>query len=225
MLRKKLITLGLAIVMAIAALSGCKGQSGSTQEVTSETVSTTEATTPEKTTREEATSKEEETSSQAETSPEVMGRVDAEDICKNISINGKLVEFPWTLNKLGEEYEFGVTSDEDKEDGVCAATLMYHGKKIFIVGIRETEILDRDSLICDFSFSLKDKVSLYNFGNETTPNEVIKRLGEPNRISSNLFSIDYIYSNDEIFLMFSFEVDDAQKLNSISITLREEYFH
>ncbi|MGN0375767.1 MAG: hypothetical protein ACI4EN_09745 [Butyrivibrio sp.] len=214
MLRKKLVTLGLATVMAIAALSGCKGQSGSTQEVTSETVRTTEPTTPEETTGEEATSKEEETSSQAETSPEVMGRVDAEDICKNISINGKLVEFPWTLNKLGEEYEFGYLSEG--EDGNYGAYLQYDGKNIIPVVIKPEKDVDRNSTIYYISFNLISDISLYDFQKESTIENIVKKLGNPSKIKKNDISLSYIYETDEIYLLFDFSVDD-NKLNNINI--------
>ena len=201
MLRKKLITLGLAIVMEIAVLSGCKGQSGSTQEVTAETVSTTEPTTPEKTTSEEATSKEEETSSQAETSPEVMGRVDAEDICKNISINGKLVEFPWTLNKLGEEYGFGYLSEGEEIDGIYGAYLQYKEKNWIVVEIKDKDDIDRDSIIYDITYDVNEGINLYNFGNETTKDDIIRKFGEPDEINEYADgSFCYRYTNNEIKL-------------------------
>ena len=118
---KKLIALIMAMVMF--SLVACAPTATSTQQ---------ESTTPQETT----TVNNDETTSAEDGTSDVYRGVDVEDICKNLSINGKQVDFPWTLNSLGEGYEFGVYK-KDETPGFGAALLTYQGKQVDIVNVYE----------------------------------------------------------------------------------------
>ena len=98
MFRKKRIAIIIAIV--ISTLVACTSNDKPISQ---------ESETPQETTtvnNVEITSAEEVTSTEYDNTSDVYGRVDVEDICKHIMINGKQVDFPWTLNSLGEGYEY-----------------------------------------------------------------------------------------------------------------------
>ena len=113
MFRKRMI----AIITSVIVMSGLVACAPNTTTKPQESVTPQETTT---VNNDESTSAEEGTSAEYDNTSDVYGRVDVEDICKHIMINGKQVDFPWTLNKLGEEYEFGNITDTDETDGVCA---------------------------------------------------------------------------------------------------------
>ncbi|MBQ6815207.1 MAG: hypothetical protein IJP13_06690 [Lachnospiraceae bacterium] len=148
--------------------------------------------------------------------PISVGSFDPSDVCKNISINGKIVEFPWTLNKLGDEYKYVNITNEVKEDGVSAAYL-YHGDENKIMVAIASESVNRDSMIVDISFKTTDDISVYNLDNGTSTTDVIKVLGYPTEIKEDqIYDCRYIYQSDEMIIRFTF-YDDKLVTTHISM--------
>lgn len=201
MLRKRLLAMGLIVTIGLGGLTGCGDKNTTQQETTKEVESTTESVSETEETSEEETPSEQDTE---ESTSGVMGEVNAEDICKNISINGELVEFPWTLNELGDEYEFSSVSDFDITDGKCTSTLLYNGNRMFNVSILEDDEIDRNSLIYGIYFNINDDVKVYEFGRNTTKNEVIDRLGEPDKITDGGLMYAYYYTGEDISIVVFF---------------------
>ena len=209
MFRKELMKAGLIATISLLCLTGCSGQEKPTpNETTSVETETDEG---------EAGKESQETT----TGEEVIGKFDPADVCKNISINGELVEFPWTLNKLGDEYEFDYVTNEQKDDGICGAYLMYKGERLFVVVIGD-EDADRDSPIVYFLFDLNDGVTMYDFGYETIERDIIEKFGTPDKVSEDTLSINYWYNCGNDYIRFSFDME-SKHLDSISFNLSGSY--
>lgn len=100
------------------------------------------------------------------------GTFDGEEVCKHIEINGKMVEFPWTLNKLGDEYEF---EDVKINKETYMAKLMYKGEYVVDVLGKEIEV-NRDTPIEYVIFSRKENVKICGIDWENTSLDVEKNL-------------------------------------------------
>lgn len=189
MRKNRLIVTGLIAAISMFSLFGC----GSEENGEPKTVTSVEMSTDVEETEQETT-----------TEKENVGKFVPEEVCKNISINGELIEFPWTLNKLGEEYTYGKISNEVEGDNICGGYLQCNGENFILVNIGEEEI-DRDSPIIVMSFSVSDNISVYNLGRETTKEDVIEILGEPTEIRDDeVLDGYYVYLSDEMLLNFSF---------------------
>ena len=212
MFRKRMI----AIITAI-------GMSGLVACTPNATTKPQESVTPQETTtvnNDESTSAEEGTSAEYDNTSDVYGRVDVEDICKHIMINGKQVDFPWTLNELGDEYEFRTITDTDETDGVCASTLDYNGKLGPQVIIYERDEVDRESIISQIWLSMYEGVQLYDFDFYTSVNEVKEKLGEPDKVSEDQFYLYYFYFEKNFELTIVFE-KDLQLLDDFILKILE----
>ena len=112
------------------------------------------------------------------------GTFDFEEACKYIEINGKKVDFPFTLNDLGDDYEF-VDYDEYVE-GIYSGYIAYKGEKIFTMSSHETGELTRDSEINDIEiYSLsasEDIMSICGIKKGTPIEEVIEVFGKAKKI-------------------------------------------
>ena len=213
MIKKKMIA--LIMVMVMISLVACTPNATSTSQ---------ESTTPQETTtvnNDESTSAEEGTSTEYDNTSDVYGRVDVEDICKHIMINGKQVDFPWTLNALGDEYEFRTITDTDETDGVCASTLVYNGKLGPQVVICEEGKVDRDSNIVQIWSGLLDGVQLYDFDINTSAEIVKNKFGEPDKITENQFSKYFYYYADNFSLTMTFGIE-SKLLDYIIIEVVEK---
>ena len=213
MFRKELMKAGLIVAISILSLVGCSGEE---EPKPSETTSV-EASTDEQEPQKETQAETQEPTDEQITGDVGVGKFDPADVCKNISINGEVVEFPWTLNKLGEEYEFDEVVNDVQDDGMSAAYLMYKGEEMFIVSIKDEEV-DRDSLITFIMFDVYDKVTLYDFGTETKEEDVFKIFGEPYNVSKNSLVINYQYISEEAYIGFNFDAE-SKRLDSITLDL------
>lgn len=203
--------MGLVITIALCGLSGCTSNSTTVPQ---------ETTPPEITSGEEETSTEEESTTEYDNTSDVYGRVDAEDICKHLVIDGKQVDFPWTLNALGDEYDFDEPVSD--ENGLThAAGLYYNDNLKFVVGVWDDGEVDRDSLIYYFSFGINEGVSLYDFKKGDTMSNVIEKLGEPDEIDDEGPTTVYRYWSDDIYLYMSFFTED-EKLRAIGVEIPKE---
>lgn len=194
MFRRELMKVGLIVTISLLSLTGCSCEG---KQKPNETTSVETGTDEEKTGKE---------SQETTTGEEVIGKFDPADVCKNISINGELVEFPWTLNKLGDEYEFDDVLRGNPDDQISGAYLLYKGEEFLLINIGD-EIGDRDSQIVVMSFSVSDNISVYNLGKGATTEDVVKMLGEPNAIRDKGLSdydFDYVYVTDEMLLELTF---------------------
>ena len=85
------------------------------------------------------------------------GDFDFSQVFDNIEINGKKVPFPFTLNDLGEGYEFGYIVDMG--DGSFGTDLMYDGKVVcgaYINSVEDMEDIGRDSFVFEIVLSSYD---------------------------------------------------------------------
>ena len=207
MIKKKMIA--LIMVMVMISLVACTPNATSTSQ---------ESTTPQETTtvnNDESTSAEDDTS-------DVYRGVDVEDICKNLSINGKQVDFPWTLNSLGEGYEFD-TYEVNEETKFGAALLTYQGKQMDIVQVYETGDDISESLIIKVNLGRYDKIKLYDIDYEMNETDIVNRLGQPSeRTDDDADFIEYSYLTPEISISFWF-FKNSNKLSGYTITLTDEY--
>ena len=211
MFRKRMIAI---IAIGMSGLVACTPNT---------TTKPQESVTPQETTtvnNDESTSAEEGTSAEYDNTSDVYGRVDVEDICKHIMINGKQVDFPWTLNELGDEYEFRTITDTDETDGVCASTLNYNGKIGPRVIIYERDEVDRESIISQIWLSMYEGVQLYDFDFYTSVNEVKEKLGEPDKVSEDQFYLYYFYFEKNFELTIVFE-KDLQLLDDFILKILE----
>lgn len=191
MFRRELMKVGLIVTISLLSLTGCSCEG---KQKPNETTSVETGTDEEKTGKE---------SQETTTGEEVIGKFDPADVCKNISINGELVEFPWTLNKLGDEYEFSDITNEYENDGMSATDLLYNNEPILIASISDDDV-DRNSEIVAMLFEASDNISIYNLGKGTTEEDVMKRLGEPNERQNDGIFVHYIYISNEMKLDFEF---------------------
>lgn len=138
------------------------------------------------------------------------GTFDFEEACKHIEINGKKVDFPFTLNDLGDDYEF-VDYDEYVE-GIYSGHISYEGKKVLMMSSIEANELTRNSMIISISIDADDEYGTENLCicgiKKGTPIEkVIETFGEPTDISEDYLSGYYRFSVKEGFIGFSYYTD------------------
>ena len=206
MFRKELMKAGLIVAISILSLVGCSGE----EETKPSETASVEASTDEQDTQKETQTETQEPTDELTTGDVGVGKFDPADVCKNISINGEVVEFPWTLNKLGDEYTFGEITDDQEHEYRHAAYLMYQGERMMIVGIDEEEEVDRDSIIDFVSFWVYDEIVIYNFGEDTTEDVVVKKLGQPDEINENSLVKRYTYIGGNVKLSIDFNVTNGK---------------
>lgn len=219
MFKKKLLAMGLVITIALCGLSGCTSNSTTVPQ---------ETTPPEITSGEEETStEEEETTTEEPTSEEetvggVMGYVDVEDICKHISINGKVVEFPWTLNELGEEYTFSENTEVDLETKDGAAYLMYNDKETALLQAKIVTEMDKESLIYYLLFDVNDGIYIYDINDKSTAEDIIARFGLPTESYIDDPYQIYRYNTENIEMAFGVR-NNTGTVYMMSIALTNNY--
>ncbi|MBQ6815208.1 MAG: hypothetical protein IJP13_06695 [Lachnospiraceae bacterium] len=190
MRKKWFINVGLTVAISTICLFGCSRDESTDSETSTfdqESYAGETATGEERTTE----------------LPTSVGSFDPSDVCKNISINGKIVEFPWTLNKLGDEYTYGKISNVQEGDNICGGYIQRNETNYILVGIGEEEI-NRDSPIVVVTFSIDDDISLYDLGRGASIDDVANKLGKPDEISNDGVFLHYTYLCDEMKLDFKF---------------------
>lgn len=200
--KNKLLLIFLVIVWSMTGLAGCKNDESKSVESKTDISDI----------KDKDTEKESEAGKLSDY-PE--GTFDGEEVCKHIEINGKMVEFPWTLNKLGDEYEF-----EDvkiKDNNVYLAKLKYNGEVMFDVAGKASEV-NRDTPIIYVIFSKYDNVRMCGIDGNSTSLEVEKKFGKPNKTGFDSIRYDYLYETKEVQMCFSFDYDDYVASFSISTT-------
>ena len=149
------------------------------------------------------------------------GTFDFEEACKYIEINGKKVDFPFTLNDLGDDYEF--VDCDDGHNGIYGGYIAYKGEKIFMMSCHESGELTRNSKINDISiYSLsasEDIMSICGIKKGTPIEEVIRVLGKTKNIFEDEVSGMYIYSCKEGMISFSY-FTEKKTVSTISILLQ-----
>lgn len=199
MFRKELMKAGLIVAISILSLVGCSGEE---EPKPSETTSV-EASTDEQEPQKETQAETQEPTDEQITGDVGVGKFDPADVCKNISIDGRIVEFPWTLNKLGDEYQFGNISNSIEGDNICGGYLQRNGENLILVNFGKEEV-DRDSPIVVMTFEPSDNILVYGLGTGTTKEEVVEVFGEPNEIRNDGIFLHYTYVCDEMKLDISF---------------------
>lgn len=198
--KNKLLLMFLVLFLSVSGLIGCKNdESKPTEKKTDISVT-------------EGQEKESETG-RLNDYPE--GTFDGDEVCKYIEINGKVVEFPWTLNKLGDEYEF-----EDvkiKDNNVFLAKLTYNGEVMFDVAGRATAV-NRDTPIIYVTFSKNDNVKICGIDGNSTSFDVEKKFGEPKKKGEDEICYIYIYETKEVQLIYWFFYDNSIHAFGISTT-------
>ena len=197
-MRKKFLKLVCICAMVSSLVMGGCGDTQETKDSTNETATTKENDTKENT-----------TSDKSDEYP--YGTFDIDEVCKHIEINGKQVDFPFTLNDLGEEYDF--SRCDDGYDSIYAGFISYKGEEILMMSCEDENELDRDSLISDISIycddvSKKDIINICGIQKGIGMEKVIEVFGQPTKISEGSFMEMYIYQTEKGMLTFSYFTDD-----------------
>ena len=199
--KNKLLLMFLLMFLSVSGLIGCKNDESKP----------TESQTDISDTKGQKTEKESET---GRLSDYPKGTFDGEEICKHIEINGKVVEFPWTLNKLGDEYEF---KDVIINDNIYMAKLMYNGEYMFdVIGI-EKEV-NRDTPIVHVYFSKYDNVKMCEIDGSYDIFDVERTFGEPYKKSFDAVAQTYVYRTKDVQVIFMFNYDNKVISFGISTT-------
>ena len=146
------------------------------------------------------------------------GTFDFEEACKHIEINGKKVDFPFTLNDLGDNYEF--VDCDDGHNGIYGGYIAYKGEKIFMMSCHETGELTRDSEINDIEiYSLsasEDIMSICGIKKGIPIEDVIEIFGKPTYAPEDSVSGNYGYSEEKGLISFTY-FTEKQKIYIIHI--------
>ena len=197
-MRKKFLKLVCICAMVSSLVMGGCGDTQETRDSTNEAATTKENDT-----------KEDTTSDKSGEYP--YGTFDVDEICKHIEINGKQVDFPFTLNDVGEDYEF--SRCEEYVEGIYSGYISYKGKEILGISSEEDGELDRSSVISDISIycddvSKKDIINICGIQKGIEMEMVIEVFGQPTKISEGSFMEMYIYQTEKGMLTFSYFTDD-----------------
>lgn len=141
------------------------------------------------------------------------GTFDFEEACKHIEINGKKVDFPFTLNDLGDDYEF-VDCDEYVE-GIYSGYIAYKGEKILTMSCEENDKLDRKSIISDITIYShnNDILSICGLSKGTSLERVIEIFGKPTYAPEDSVSGNYGYSEEKGLISFTYFTEKKEIYN------------
>lgn len=154
-----------------------------------------------------------------------------DDFSTQLTLNGKKIKVPTTLNQLGSEYTFDAAPFIDfvNDDGIqCTlGTLNYNGEEYSEIVLFDTVNKDksRDSVIYSFVLrrKAKDTYSLNSIKRGSSKEDVKKILGEPNK--EDEIVLQYFNkkdpANDERVV---FQVDDDNKLITLIIGKYPNYY-
>ena len=193
-MRKKFLKLVCICAMVSSLVMGGCGDTQETKDSTNETATTKENDT-----------KEDTTSDKSGEYP--YGTFDIDEVCKHIEINGKQVDFPFTLNDLGDDYEF--VRCDDGYDGIYGGFISYKGEEILGMSSCEDNELNRDSVISDiytffYDVNNTDILSICEIKKGSEIEKIIETFGEPTEISEDSISGVYIYESEKGYIRFSY---------------------
>lgn len=177
----------VAAISAIAlmiSLTGCGKSKDSSKEVTTKQVNN------------EATSNQ-----------SVSGENDEaiNELLNNIEVNGKHIDFPFTLNDLGDDFEFD--NYVDMGAGTYGMDLKYKGETVagaYVYADAEKDI-DRNSKIVRIEISILDKqiFKISNINCESNIEDVKKYINNIIRYDENGNAVNVEYSNEQyVFNMY-----------------------
>ena len=182
----------ISVIALMISLTGCGKSKDSGKEVTTKQVNN------------------EVTSNQGES---VSGENDEaiNELLNNIEVNGKHIDFPFTLNDLGDGLEFD--NYVDMGDGTYGMDLIYNNNKVAIVYIYATDEnkIDKNSVINEVTISETDaqifKVNNINCSSDI--NDVDKKLTALNiKYSQNGNTIKLEDTKEENMLRFYFNEEN-----------------
>ncbi len=164
----------------------------------------------------ETTTVSQEGSSQSES------EFDFSQVYDNIELNGKKIPFPFTLNDLGEEYDFNGIYSKDEEDSYFT-TLMHNDEIIayaYILAENEQEINRNTSVFgIELFCSRKQEFKIKGINCENKLSDIDKKfINLPTKFNDNGDIYKYSAKNNK-GKIFDISIDD----NEISIiTVKEE---
>ena len=182
----------ISVIALMISLTGCGKAKDSGREVTTKQVNN------------------EVTSNQGES---VSGENDEaiNELLNNIEVNGKHIDFPFTLDDLGDGFEFD--NYVDMGDGTYGMDLIYNNNKVAIVYIYATDEnkIDKNSVINEVTISETDaqifKVNNINCSSDI--NDVDKKLTALNiKYSQNGNTIKLEDTKEENMLRFYFNEEN-----------------
>lgn len=132
-----------------------------------------------------------------------------EKICQNVKIGDKIISFPFTLNDLGDEYQFSRFSLPVENSNEIATNIETDGEDHFEVTYIDSDADDRDKVINALSTANPDSnLSVGGLIIGDSLKEVKEKFGEPSQTSNGAyFRVDYII-DDSKFMFFLFNEDD-----------------
>lgn len=176
----------ISVIALMISLTGCGKSKDSSKEVTTKQVNN------------------EVTSNQGES---VSGENDEaiNELLNNIEVNGKHVDFPFTLNDLGDDFEFD--NYVDMGAGTYGMDLKYKGETVagaYVYADAEKDI-DRNSKIVRIEISILDKqiFKISNINCESNIEDVKKYINNIIRYDENGNAVNVEYSNEQyVFNMY-----------------------
>lgn len=127
------------------------------------------------------------------------------ELLNNIEVNGKHIDFPFTLNDLGDDFEFD--NYVDMGDGTYGMDLKYKGETVagaYVYADAEKDI-DRNSKIVRIEISILDKqiFKISNINCESNIEDVKKYINNIIRYDENGNAVNVEYSNEQyVFNMY-----------------------
>ena len=192
----------ISVIVLMISLTGCGKAKDSGKEVTTKQVNN------------EATSNQ-----------SVSGENDEaiNELLNNIEVNGKHIDFPFTLNDLGDDFEFD--NYVDMGDGTYGMDLKYKGETVagaYVYADAEKDI-DRKTIIYRISISRVDEqvFKISRIDCNSTIEDVRKYMNkfeEKNNDNTDVNNIEYI---DENYLFCLF-INDEEKITSIVLEMKGE---
>lgn len=132
----------------------------------------------------------------------------AVELNQALYFNGKHVPFPFCLDDLGDDYTFGDDPDYDESISEMFVTVNYNGEPfgLCVVPDVKPEEISRTSLVNNMTLSdLNEKTDSHfngiGIGNKFS--DVIKKIGNPKKIETDLYVYDYNDGNEITKLSFS----------------------
>ena len=194
----------ISVITIMISLTGCGKAKDSGKEVTTKQVNN------------------EVTSNQGES---VSGENDEaiNELLNNIEVNGKHMDFPFTLNDLGDDFEFD--NYVDMGGGTYGMDLKYKGETVagaYVYADAEKDI-DRKTIIYRISISRVDEqvFKISRIDCNSTIEDVRKYMNkfeEKNNDNTDVNNIEYI---DENYLFCLF-INDEEKITSIVLEMKGE---
>lgn len=127
------------------------------------------------------------------------------ELLNNIEVNGKHIDFPFTLNDLGDDFEFD--NYVDMGAGTYGMDLKYKGETVagaYVYADAEKDI-DRNSKIVRIEISILDKqiFKISNINCESNIEDVKKYINNIIRYDENGNAVNVEYSNEQyVFNMY-----------------------